>query len=65
MKEIQIALALLPLVQTGVAEFVNWINALRTIAQQDDEWTAAQEETWRDALIDKGFPPEDLPDVPA
>jgi hypothetical protein len=49
----QVALAILPLVQTGVTEFVNWINALRSAAKQAGEWTDAQEKLYRASLYAK------------
>ena len=50
---ISLAIALLPLVQTGVMEFIRWISALRAAAQQAGEWSAAQEAAFRAALFAK------------
>lgn len=49
----QIALALLPLVQFAVPEFLAFINSLRGAAKQAGEWTDAQETAYRAALFAK------------
>jgi hypothetical protein len=49
----QLALAILPLVETGVTNFVAWINAMRTAALQAGEWTPDQEAAYRAALYAK------------
>lgn len=59
---LQLALALLPLVQTGVTEFIAWISSLRTTLQQDDEWTDEQEAAYRAALWAKTQDPAYQPD---
>ena len=59
---IQLAIALLPMVQTGITEFVAWITALRSASMQAGEWTDAQEEAYRKAMLDKGISPAYLPD---
>lgn len=50
---LQLALAILPLVQTGVTEFIKWLNTLRTAVQQTGEWTDEQETAFRAALFAK------------
>ena len=50
---IALATQLLPLVTTGVPEFINWINTLRSAAQQAGEWTDAQEQAYKAALFAK------------
>lgn len=59
---IQLALALLPLIQTGVTEFVAWINALKASLQQAGEWTPEQDAAYRAALLAKGLDPAYKPD---
>jgi hypothetical protein len=59
---IQVALALLPLIQTGVGEFILWINSLRAAAQQSGEWTPAQEADFRAKLLAKTGDPAYAPD---
>lgn len=50
---VQLALALLPLVQTGVTEFIVWLNSLKAAAQQAGEWTDEQDAAFRAALYAK------------
>lgn len=50
---LQIALALLPLVQVAVPQFISWINALKAAAEQEGEWTEEQERAYRSALFAK------------
>jgi hypothetical protein len=59
---IQLALALLPLIQTGVPEFIAWIQSLRSTAQQTGEWTVDQETAYRAALLAKTGDPAYQPD---
>ena len=59
---IQLALAILPLVETGVPQFIAWINSLKSAAQQSSEWTPALEATYRAALFAKTADPAYLPD---
>lgn len=59
---IQIALALLPLVQTGLTEFIAYIAALRSAAQQAGEWTDAQEAAFRASLFAATQDPAYQPD---
>jgi hypothetical protein len=61
---LQLALALLPMVETGVTEFVAYISALRTAAQQAGEWTPEQEAAYRAALFAKTADPAYQPDKP-
>lgn len=64
----ELALALLPLVTTGVQEFIEWINSLRTAAKQADEWTDEQEAAYRRALYaktgDLAYGPDPAPPAP-
>lgn len=62
---IQLALQLLPLITTGVPEFIAWINSLKTAAQQADEWTPELEAAYRAALFAKSNDPAYQPDPPA
>lgn len=50
---LQVALALLPLVQTGVGEFIIWINTLKVAVEQAGEWTEEQDKAYRAALYAK------------
>lgn len=65
---IQVFLALLPLVTTGVGELITFINALRGAAQQAGEWTPEQEDAYRRALYaktgDLAYGPDPSPPVP-
>ena len=49
----QLAIVMLPLIETGVSQFIAWITELRTAVQQSGEWTAAQEAAFRAALLAK------------
>ena len=60
---IQLALALLPLVEAGVPQFIAWIQALRGAASQAGEWTAEQEAAYRAALFAKTADPAYKPDI--
>lgn len=60
---LQLALSLLPMVQTGVTEFVGWIHSLRSAAQQSGEWDDAQEAAFRAALFAKTNDPSYAPDA--
>lgn len=59
---IQLALALLPLVEEGVEEFIAWIKSLRDAAIQSGEWTPQQQEAFRAALFAKTQDSAYLPD---
>lgn len=59
---LQVALALLPLIQTGITEFVNWINSLKKSIEQDGEWTPELDASWRASLLAKGLDPAYQPD---
>ncbi len=62
---IQLALAILPLVQVAVPEFIAWINSLKIASQQVGEWTDEQETAFRNALFAKTNDPAYAPDRPA
>jgi hypothetical protein len=59
---IQLGLALLPLVETGVTEFIAWIASLRAAALQTGEWTDEQEAAFRASLYAKTKDPAYIPD---
>ena len=59
---IQLAITILPLVETAVPEFIAFINSLRSAAQQSNEWTPAQEAAYRAALLAKTGDPAYQPD---
>lgn len=59
---IALAIQILPLVQTGVPQFIAWINSLKASLQQAGEWTAEQEATYRAALLAKTGDPAYQPD---
>lgn len=50
---LQLALAILPLVNTGVGQFILWLNTLKEAAEQTGEWTEEQEKAFRLALYNK------------
>jgi hypothetical protein len=60
---IQLALALLPLVQQGVPQFIAWIESLKHAAQQNDEWTPELDAAHRAALFAKTNDPAYLQDA--
>lgn len=60
---LQLGLALLPLVQAGVGEFIQWLAALRTALQQTGEWSPEQEAGYRQALLAKTGDPAYQPDA--
>ena len=62
---LQLALQLLPLVQTGVSEFVRWIESLHDAASQTAEWTPELEADYRAKLWAKTQDPAYQPDPPA
>ena len=59
---IQLAIAILPLVETAVPEFIAFINSLRSAAQQSNQWTPDQEAAYRAALLAKTGDPAYAPD---
>ena len=59
---IQLAIAILPLVETAVPEFIAFINSLRSAAQQSNQWTPDQEAAYRAALLAKTGDPAYQPD---
>lgn len=60
-----VALQLLPLVQTGVQEFITWLETLRTAAKQTGEWSADQDAAYSAAIAAKKNDPAWQPDPPA
>jgi hypothetical protein len=60
----QLAIALLPLVETGVQEFIAWIESLKSTLQQTDEWTNDQDVAFKLALLAKTGDPAYKPDPP-
>lgn len=61
----QLAIALLPYVETGVTEFIAWLQKIRTAAQQTDEWTPEQDAAFTAALEAKKNDPRYQPDPAA
>jgi len=59
---LKLALTLLPYVQTGITEFVKWVNTLRGAMQQSGEWTPELEATFRAALWARTQDPAYQPD---
>lgn len=59
---LQLAIALLPLIQTGVTEFIAWISTIRGALQQSGEWTPELETAYRAALYAKSNDPAYAPD---
>ncbi len=62
---LQLALALLPLVQTGINEFIAFIAAIKAAMQQTGEWNDQQEADFRAALFAKTGDPAYQPDKQA
>lgn len=62
---LQFALQLLPLVETGVPQFIAWLHTLRIAAQQAGEWTQAQDDAFLAAIKAKESDPAYQPDPPA
>jgi hypothetical protein len=60
---IPVLIALLPTVQTGVTEFIAWLNSLVGAAQQAGEWTPEQDAAYRAALFAKTQDPAYKPDA--
>ena len=60
---IQLGLLFLPKIQTGLVQFVAWLNANRTAMQQTGEWTIEHEAAWKEALLSKNLSPEEIPDA--
>jgi hypothetical protein len=61
---IQIGLQVLPLVTTGVTEFIAWLEALRTNLRQSGEWTAEQDADFTAKLAAKENDPRYQQDPP-
>lgn len=59
---LQLGLALLPIVNTGLTEFMRWLHSIRLTLQQSGEWTEGEEAAWRSALYAKTGDPAYLPD---
>ena len=59
----QIAIQLLPTVETGVSELISFINTVRSAAQQSGEWTAAIEAAYRESLFATTSDPAYKPDA--
>lgn len=59
-----LGLQLLPLIKTGVGEFILWLNTLKTSLQQTNEWTPEQDAAFNAALFAKTNDPAYLPDPP-
>lgn len=58
----QLAITLLPKIQTGITELINFINTVKTAAQQTGEWTPEMDQAFRDSLIEAGQDPAAQPD---
>lgn len=59
---LQLALALLPSIQTGVTEFIAWIESLKASLKQTGEWTDALDQQYRTVLFAKTQDPAYQPD---
>lgn len=62
-QEIQLGLAVLPIVETAVPEFIAWLTSLRGAAQQADEWTPEQDADFEAAIDLKKSDPKWQPDT--
>lgn len=60
---IELGLTLLPKITVGVAQFVAWLNILRTVAKQAEVWSLDYEAAWVDGLLHHGLRPEEVPDA--
>lgn len=61
---LQIALAFLPVINTGVNEFIAWLTTVRAAARQSGEWTPEQDAAFEAAIAAKKNDPAYLPDPP-
>jgi hypothetical protein len=59
---LQLALQLLPLITTGVPEFIKWIESLKSTLQQAGEWTPELDTAYRAALWAHNQDPAFQPD---
>lgn len=59
---LQLALALLPFVTTGLPNFIAWLESLHTAVQQTAEWTPEQEADYRAKLFARTSDPAYAPD---
>jgi len=59
---INLALALLPVVETEVPKFINWIEAMVSVAKTTGEWTPEQDAAFKTALFAKTKDPAYQPD---
>jgi hypothetical protein len=50
---LQIAMILLPMIQTGIPQLIAWMESLRSAAKQAGEWSDAQDKAYRAALLAK------------
>jgi hypothetical protein len=50
---IPVLIAALPMIQTGVTEFIAWLNTLVAAAKQSGEWTPEEDAAYRAALFAK------------
>lgn len=50
---LQLGLAILPLVNTGVEQFILWLSTLKAAAEQTGEWTDEREAAYRKTLFAK------------
>ena len=60
---IPVLIQILPFVETGVTEFIAWIESLITAAKQSGEWTPEQDAAWRAACFAKTSDPKYAPDA--
>lgn len=60
----QLAIALLPTIEHGVTEFIAWIQALKSAAQQAGEWTPELDAAYRVAMYATTMDPAYAPDSP-
>ena len=61
---VQILLPLLPSIETGAVQLWNFINSVRSAAQQSGEWTSEIEAAYRAALQATSTDPAYQPDKP-
>ncbi|MGB7767439.1 MAG: hypothetical protein WBN22_01100 [Verrucomicrobiia bacterium] len=61
----QIIIPLLPTLGGDVVSLIDWINSIRSAAQQTGEWTPAMDQAFHQALVAAGQTPAWTPDPAA
>lgn len=61
---LKLGLAILPMVQTGITEFVVWLESLRATLQQSGEWTEEEDLAFEAEIYSHTNDPAYAPDPP-